>query len=204
MSIEALIAFTIAMTILCATPGPGFFTIIATSLNKGMPAAFAVLVGITLGDLVYLTIALIGLEFLAQTLGSSFYLAKYAAGAYLFFLGYKAWKAHAQDTTISREGSRQLLKSFFVGLAVTIGNPKVMFFYLALLPTFVNLEDLSNTDITIIISIVVLVTFIVEGFYIVTARKIQEKFSRESTSTLPNKITGSLLMLAGLAVALQN
>lgn len=93
MTIESSIAFTIAMIILAASPGPGVFATVAQALAGGFRSTLEVIAGIVAGDLVFLLLAVFGLSALARTLGEFFIVIKIAGGCYLIWLGIKMWLA---------------------------------------------------------------------------------------------------------------
>lgn len=202
MTIEAILAFTLAMTILCASPGPGFFAIISTSLTKGVKPAFFVLLGIVCGDLVYLTFVLLGLDLIADQIGEYFTYFKYVIAIVLLYMALAAMTAESEapQTPDKAKTSGQYFKSYMTGLMITLGNPKVMLFYIAFLPTFVDMATITAQDIWIIIAIVVLTTLIIEGFYIFSAKQIQKRMLKPSHTALMHKIIAAMLFTAAIFI----
>ena len=92
-----------------------------------------------LGDVVWLTFAILGLAALAQAFHEVFLVIKYAGAAYLLYLAYKIWTAPRRDGRDGGDRAEQPARLFLGGLAVTLGNPKIIVFYLALLPTILDL-----------------------------------------------------------------
>ena len=78
-----LLVFTSALLVAAASPGPGIAAIVARVLGRGMRGAVAFTAGVALGDVVWLTIAILGLSALAQTFHGVFLAVKYAGVAYL-------------------------------------------------------------------------------------------------------------------------
>jgi len=87
MSLISALSLSIAMLILAASPGPGVFAIVARALASGFRPALAVITGIVIGDIIYLTFAVFGLSIIAQSLGELFIIVKICGGVYLFWLG---------------------------------------------------------------------------------------------------------------------
>ena len=80
---------------------------------------------------------------LAETFHAAFVALKWAGIAYLLLLAWKMWRAPGYDAELSRRRTRRW-RLFGAGLAVTLGNPKIMVFYLALLPSILDLRAVST------------------------------------------------------------
>ena len=149
MTIEAWLAFVVALTLLGLSPGPAFAAVMVTAISRGWPAALAMSVGVGLGDVVFLLFAIFGLAAVAALLGEFFALVKLAGAAYLIYLGIRLWR-HPPDLALSAAGQaagRRRLGPFLGGFALTMGNPKAIGFYLGFLPAFMDLTALSAADV---------------------------------------------------------
>jgi len=93
MTILNILGLAGAMLLLAITPGPGVFATVARALASGFKQASLVVVGIIIGDLIFLLMAIYGLSALSDIFGNFFTLVKYLGGAYLMWLGYKVWTA---------------------------------------------------------------------------------------------------------------
>jgi threonine/homoserine/homoserine lactone efflux protein len=133
MTLTGFLAYSAALAVAVAVPGPGIVAMVARGLGSGFRAALPFTLGIALGDLVYLTAAVLGLAFIAQSFGMVFLTLKYAGAAYLIYLAYKFWTSGAGFDRVEARRAEGPLASFLSGLMVTLGNPKVMVFYLALI-----------------------------------------------------------------------
>ena len=158
MSLETLAAFTLAMFLLSVSPGPGFLMVVARALSGGFTAGLAAIAGLVLGDIVFLVLAILGLSTLAAVMGEFFLAVKILGAAFLVWLGVKTWRSRpslpameAPEATASQmPNPKSLGRSALLGFFVTLGNPKVILFYGALLPTFVDLEALPGGDIVVL------------------------------------------------------
>lgn len=99
--------------------------------------------GIVLGDLLFLTLALLGWQTLANSLGGVFSIAKLLAGAYLIWYGLQLWRRPPQSgvnpPAVVRNG-------VLTGLLITLGDIKAIAFYASLLPLFVDVDAVGPTD----------------------------------------------------------
>jgi threonine/homoserine/homoserine lactone efflux protein len=198
MDLTALTIFAAALFVAAASPGPGLAAIVARVLGRGTTGAFAFTAGVAIGDVVWLTLAIAGLAVLAQTFHVIFLAVKWAGIAYLCWLAWKMWTAPVTareieaDTRAERPGTL-----FLAGLAVTMGNPKVMIFYLALLPTLLNLANVTVLGYTELVLVTLAVLAVVFGAYVLMAARARRLFTSEAAMRRINR--GSALAMAGAA-----
>ena len=201
MTLETAIAFAIGMFFLALSPGPGLATIISRALASGPMAGLAVTAGLVLADFAFMGVAMIGLTAIATTLGPLFLLVKYAGAAYLLWLGYRAFRSTASPLLVTPKSGKGLIKDVGLGFLVTLGNPKAILFYGALLPTFLDMTRIRPGDFLILAAIVVVVSYVVYGSYIFLAERSRRLLSSKSAARMFNRLTGSVLIGAGVAVA---
>jgi threonine/homoserine/homoserine lactone efflux protein len=130
--------FLAAALILLFTPGPAVLFIVTRAVEQGRLAGLVSALGITLGTLVHVTAATLGLSALLLSSVALFSLIKYAGAAYLLVLGIrKIWRKESDEAA---EGARPLpLRRLLVqGFWVNILNPKATLFIFAFLPQFVD------------------------------------------------------------------
>ena len=144
MDFGTLAFFAGILTLAAMSPGPAVVAIVARTLARGRSGSAAFIAGLAVGDVMWLAAAALGMAALAATLGSLFVLVRLAGAAYLLYMAYRLWTARpaAPDFAAPHEGVDGA-RLFGAGLAVSFGNPKTMAFYLALLPTLVDLNRLS-------------------------------------------------------------
>lgn len=200
MTLSGLLIFCAAYFVAAASPGPGIAALMARVLAHGSQGILAFIAGFVMGDLVWFTIAATGLAFLAQTFAVVFTLIKYAGAGFLLYLAYKIWKSptHAHDIQPAefQENSGQL---FLGGLALTLGNPKVILFFIALLPTVIDLTQLTVMDFTKIVLVICIGLSTILTLYVWAAIRIRQAFSNARALKWINK--GTSAIMAGAAVA---
>jgi threonine/homoserine/homoserine lactone efflux protein len=160
MDLVTLAAFTIAYAIAVLVPGPGVAAVVARALGGGFMSAVPMVLGILVGDLIYLVFALFGLAAIATWFGPVFVVVRWAGAAYLLFIAWQFWTAKPGSEQI-RAKQESGWKTFLSGFALTMGNPKTIVFYLALLPTVIPLDQpitiLGFTELTAIVVVVLLI-----------------------------------------------
>jgi threonine/homoserine/homoserine lactone efflux protein len=202
MDLAGLLLFSSALFIAAASPGPGIAAIVARVLGRGPKGAVAFSMGVALGDVVWLTFAILGLAALAQAFHGVFLVIKYLGAAYLLYIAYKIWTAPAVAKDIEAEaGSEHPAKLLFGGLALTLGNPKTIVFYLALLPTFLDLTRITVLGYAELVAATLCVLGVVFAGYIVLAARARRLFTTPKAISLLNRTTGAMLAGAAAAVA---
>ncbi|MBU6379404.1 MAG: LysE family translocator [Gammaproteobacteria bacterium] len=201
MTLELTAAFAGAFFVLALSPGPGLAAILSRALGGGLGAGLAVTAGLVLGDAVFLGIAMIGLSATANTLGPLFQVVKYAGAAYLMWLGFNAIRSASKPIELQAKSSGALMKDVGLGLMVTLGNPKPILFYGALLPTFLDLATVSVRDFAVLMAVVLVVSFVVYGGYMLLIERTRALVSSTRTVKRLNQTTGVVLIGSGLVVA---
>ncbi len=125
--------FAASLTVASGSPGPSIAALVARVLTRGPRSVLPFLAAMWIGEAIWLACAVFGLAVIAQTFQTAFAALK-IGGRRLSrcFLAWKMWTAPvAEAEPLPDAGSGWRL--FGAGLAVTLGNPKIMVFYLALL-----------------------------------------------------------------------
>lgn len=129
----ALAAFTLSLI-----PGPDMIYIATRSISQGRSAGIASVLGIYAGDLVHILAALLGLSALVAASADALSIIKYAGAAYLIYIGVQTFLSKAETLQVKSEEPAQLKEIFYQGLLVNVLNPKVILFFLAFLPQFLE------------------------------------------------------------------
>lgn len=176
---------------------------IARGLARGPQGAMAFIAGFVVGDLIWFLGAALGLAALVQTAHTAFVVVKYAGAAYLIFLAYKLWSAPARrlDPIDVPDVVQRPLASFLGSLTLTLGNPKAMVFYIALLPAVVNLESLTAMGYVEIAAAIAVILPAILGTYVFMAARARAWFQSPRANQLLNRSSGTLMAAAAVAVA---
>jgi len=200
VTIFTIFALAGAMFILAITPGPGVFATIARALASGFSHATVLIAGIVLGDLIFLLLAIYGLAAVADFLGGFFAVVKYAGGLYLIWLGWRIWHSAGRAVQVTGVKEFSWRANFISGLVITLGNPKVILFYLGFLPTFVDLTALTHLDVLIAALVVSLVLAGVLLGYAYTAARARNAFTSGRAARRLNKAAGGVMMSTGVVL----
>ena len=195
-----LLTFTIAYAIAVLVPGPGVAAVVARALGGGFKGAFPMVLGILAGDIVYFVFAVFGLAAIATYFGPIFAMVRWAGAAYLLYIAYKFWTARpgSEQMKPKNEGS---WKTFLAGFSLTMGNPKTIVFYLAILPTVIPLNQMNPVAFAELTFIVVVVLLIIGCGYAWLASAAREMFKSPKALGRLNKTAGAMMATAaGLVV----
>jgi threonine/homoserine/homoserine lactone efflux protein len=202
MTIYGLLTFCAVYALAVATPGPGIAAIIARSLAHGSRGAPAFIAGFLAGDLLWFTIAATGLAALARTAATLFVAIKWAGVAYLLFLAWKLWTAPADRVEVrDDEGRQHGWRAFVASFMLTLANPKAILFFLALLPTVIDLESMTALrflEISLAISVVLPAVL---GSYVILAARARQLFTTPSSVRKLNRGSGLAMVGAAVVVA---
>ena len=202
MSLSGLFVFSATYVMATATPGPGIAALVARVLARGTAGVPWFIAGFVTGDLVWFAIAATGLAVLAQSFATLFLIIKYAGAAYLLFLAFRLWTAPAGSIGLGRPARAESgPRLFLAGFAVTIGNPKVIVFFLALLPTVVRLDTLSPAGFLQIAALSVVILSAVLTTYALAASRARRLFTSPRSLRALNRGTGAMMAGAAMAVA---
>ncbi|WP_377291380.1 LysE family translocator [Rhizobium sp. SG2393] len=193
MSITTLLAYSLALFIAAAIPGPGMTAIVARALGTGFRETFFMGLGLILGDLVYLTAAVLGLAVIAETFAGVFLAIKIIGALYLAYVGWKLWTAGILPQEVAARAPSSPAAAFLSGLLVTLGNPKTMLFYLALTPTLIDIAHVTAVDYAILIIATALVLLAVLLPYILLASRARLLLARPQALKILNRTAGSIL-----------
>jgi threonine/homoserine/homoserine lactone efflux protein len=204
MDLVTLTAFTIAYAIAVLVPGPGVAAVVARALGGGFWAAFPMVLGILAGDLIYLVFALFGLAAIATWFGPVFVVVRWGGALYLLYVAWQFWTARPGSEQIGAKRDANRWKTFLSGFALTMGNPKTIVFYLALLPTVVPLDKpitvLGFTELT---TIVIVVLLIIACGYAGLAAFARDFFTSSKALRNLNRTAGAIMAGAAAFVMLR-
>ncbi|WP_077962657.1 LysE family translocator [Ensifer adhaerens] len=193
MTLVALIAYSGALFIAAAIPGPGVTALVAHALGSGFRETFFMGLGIVLGDMIYLTAVILGLALIAQTFTTAFLVVKFAGVLYLGYIAWKLWSPGLLPEDIKAKPSTSAAMSFLSGLLVTLGNPKTMLFYVALVPTLIDIEAIGPRDYGLLLTATFLVLLAVLTPYMLLAARARLLLKQPKALKALNRVAASVL-----------
>ena len=198
MDLTTLISLSFAAFIFGISPGPGTLAALSISTTRGLKSGLILSAGEAVGDISYLTIAILSLGYLAQILEPAMIAIRWLGAGYLIYLGIRQLRLSSLNIHSNTPNSKNLLKLFLMGFLIGGTNPKVILFYLSFIPLFV---DLSNIDLTtgLQITSTVYVSVFASLFVVcIAGNQIKSWINKPRSVKILNRITGTMMIFVGL------
>lgn len=190
-----------ALLILFLTPGPVWVALIARAMSGGFHAAWPLALGVVIGDIIWPLLAILGVTWLVSVFADFMLVLRWVAC--LTFLAMGALlirhsdKTIASDSRLTRPG---MWAGFLAGLAVILGNPKAILFYMGVLPGFFDLTRLTWSDIALICFLSMIVPLIGNLLLSVSIDRARRVLTSPTALRRTNLTAGFLLIAVGLAI----
>ena len=201
MDLLTLLSLMIATFVYAISPGPVLFAVLAISTRFGPIPAIWVSIGHTVGDIIYVALAMLALNALAEVINESMLYVKILGASYLIFIGYQQFRSKGISFEPSSKKS-SVIKLLIAGFVVGVTNPKTIIFYLSFLPIFIDLNNLTlNTEVQVIVAIGLTVFFVLSLANILGVR-LRSYIENPDSIRRINQVTGVTMILVGVFVAL--
>jgi threonine/homoserine/homoserine lactone efflux protein len=200
MTLSSLILFAAVYFAAVATPGPGIAAFVARLFRQGLVGLPPFIAGYFVGDMIWLTLAATGLAVIAKTLAGVFIAIKFAGAAYLLYL---AWRMATAPAVIGPAPTEATLgwRAFLGSLSLTLGNPKVMVFFLSIMPLVVDVRTLTALalfELALVCGIVISATL---ALYALAANRARALLRSTRAMRFVNRAAGGLMAGAAVAIA---
>ncbi len=140
MYLEEFLLVALVHLLAVMSPGPDFAVVIRNSVSLGRQIGLMTAAGIGTGILVHVAYSLLGIGLIVSQSVWLFNLMKWAAAAYLLYIGLRALRSQPQ--VLNAEGSRleQLSprRAFTQGFITNGLNPKATLFFLSLFTVVIS------------------------------------------------------------------
>jgi threonine/homoserine/homoserine lactone efflux protein len=201
MSLQLYLAFVAACIALALLPGPIVTLLIANGLRHGTRAALINIAGAQVGLAVVIGIVAIGLTSLMATLGYWFDWVRFAGAAYLVWLGIKLIRAPVEGIDADAPPPPPRGGFFLQGLLVLLSNPKVLVFFGAFIPQFMDMSKDHVSQVTLLGVTFMVIAGITDGLYALLAGRARSFFSARRTR-LVSRVSGGFMIGGGIWLAL--
>ena len=202
MSLQLYLAFVAACIALALLPGPVVTLVIANGLRHGTRAALINIAGVQTGLAIVIGIVAIGLTSLMATMGHWFDWVRFAGAAYLVWLGIKLIRARAEGISTAAAPPPPRGGFFLQGLVVLLSNPKLLIFFGAFLPQFMDMNRPDHAVQATVLGVTFMVIAgLTDGIYALLAGRARKLFSARRTR-LVSRISGGFMIGGGIWLAL--
>ncbi|NVN12264.1 LysE family translocator [Nguyenibacter vanlangensis] len=201
MTFSALMIFCAALIINAGSPGPSVAALVSRVLTNGFRDVFPFLAAMWLGEAIWLTLAVTGLSALAQSFDTVFIALKYAGVAYLLYLAWSMWNAPVEIKEDEAPRRHHPLKMFGAGMIVTLGNPKIMVFYVALLPTIIDVGHVTTGGWAALTGTLVTVLAAIDLTWSFIAVRARRLLRNPKAMQVANRTSAGMMTGAAVAIA---
>ena len=200
MSLQAYLAFVAACIALALLPGPVVTLVIANGLRHGTRTALTNIAGVQAGLAIVIGIVAIGLTSLMATMGYWFDWVRFAGAAYLVWLGIKLIRSPVEG--VKAETPPPPRGGFFLqGFVVLLSNPKVLVFFGAFIPQFMDMNQDHLSQVILLGVTFMVLAGLTDGIYALLAGQARSFFSARR-ARLISRISGSFMIGGGIWLAL--
>jgi threonine/homoserine/homoserine lactone efflux protein len=201
---ESLLGFVIAALVVLLIPGPGVLYVVARSLSQGQRAGLVSVLGLSLGALVQVAVATVGLSAILLASATAFGVVKMLGAMYLIYLGIRAILATPVNAATIATAPRSFHRVFIDGVIVSVLNPKIAMFFLAFLPQFVDPNGGPVPQQVLFLGVLyVALALVTDGAYALLAARLRQYVgSRVMGGPLPQYASGAVYLGLGVSTAL--
>ena len=167
MELSTFLYFLTASILLTLAPGPDNLYLLTKSLSDGAKSGVILAAGLASGIIFHTFLVMIGVAAFIQNSATAFTILKIFGATYLIFLAFKSFQSARAGKKISMKKSDakiSFINLYRRGILMNVLNPKVLLFFLAFLPQFVNFSVSPSLQI-----ILLGVTFAIQAFLIFAA-----------------------------------
>jgi threonine/homoserine/homoserine lactone efflux protein len=200
MSLQLYLAFVAACIALALLPGPVVTLLIANGLRHGTRAALVNIAGVQAGLAIVIGIVAVGLTSLMATMGYWFDWVRFAGAAYLVWLGIKLIWSPVEG--VNADAPPPPRGGFFLqGFLVLLANPKVLVFFGAFIPQFMDVSKDHVSQVTLLGVTFMVIAGMTDAIYTLLAGRARRFFSAQRTR-LVSRVSGGFMIGGGIWLAL--
>jgi len=192
----SLLLFGVAFALAALFPGPVQTAIVARVLAKGRRGIGWYIAGIVIGNACWLCLAALGLTAIAARFAMLFTIIKWLGLTYLVFIGCMLWlqKVDEADASGTRPEDPVRIAGFGSALALSLGNPKALIFFGAILPQFFDLASVNLTGLAGIVVLQVSIDASVQCIYVFFASRLRRAISTTRQLRLVRRVAGTMML----------
>ena len=205
MAFDIWLIYLVATIGLSLTPGPNGLLALSHGAAHGTKRSTFTITGGVIGFMLLMAVSMAGMGALLLASQQAFFIAKIIGAVYLVYLGIKTWRSPPPHVARAEQSQNVTNKGLFTqGFIVAVANPKVIIFFAAFLPQFIDPTAPQLLQFAIMALTFAVSEFFVELFLAMSAQKLIPWFSKGKVGTWFNRVTGSLFVVMGGFLANMN
>ena len=195
--------YAAALFALFLTPGPVWVALIARTLSGGFNAAWPLALGVVVGDVLWPLLAILGVSWVVSVFAEFMQVLRIVASLTFIVMGgliiRNADRSIGSDSRLTRPG---MWAGFLAGVAVILGNPKAILFYMGVLPGFFDLTQATAADIAIICCLSFVIPLMGNLVLAASVDRVRGLLQSPGALRRVNLIAGWLLIGVGVVIGL--
>jgi homoserine/homoserine lactone efflux protein len=197
MPLTLYLGFVATCLVLMVMPGPNVALIVANSLAHGTRYGLMTVAGTSTAIALHLIATFFATASLFTLLASSFEYLRWAGVAYLVVLGVRTWRRQHDLAVAAQPRSLRLI--YLRGIAISLTNPKVLFFYGAFFPQFIVADRPIAPQLLVLTSTFLSLAIVFDSLWAILAGRLRDVVA--GYARLRHRLTGGVLIAAGLSLA---
>lgn len=199
--VYAILLFSGALFLAAATPGPSITAMVSRVIIKGWRDVLPFIAAMWIGEALWMTVAIAGLAAIADSITWALVGIKYIGITYLIYLAWGMWRAPVDVPDDELKAGSGSIAMFMTGMALTLGNPKIILFYLALLPTLIDVPSITVAGWAVLFAVTVGILAVIDLSYMLLAARARNYLSSPRMVRITNKVCATALGGAAVAIA---
>ncbi|WP_269515093.1 LysE family translocator [Brevundimonas subvibrioides] len=195
--------FVGVMTVLAVTPGPANLFSVAAGIERGRRAALIAVLGMNTATLVWFGAAALGLGALVAALPQVFRVVAIGGALYVAWLGVSSLRgafARQPEAALTEGRTHPRRPAFVDGFLVQLANPKIVLFFSAVLPPFMDAERPAAPQLAVFACVVVGMDLITMSAYGLGGAALARRMSEPRFRRAFGVLVGVLLLLASVLI----
>ena len=202
MDLHAWLIFVVAETLLCLAPGVAVLLVVSIGMTRGVRASAYASLGILGANAIYFALSAIGVGSLILMSHEVFYLMRWIGVAYLVWIGVQTFLgSHPSLSTAATPEAASGVAIFRTGLIMKLADPKTLFYFVALLPQFID----PTGDVALQVTILAITSVVIELGVLLLYGGLAGRLAAYARSPRfarwTDRVAGSFLIAAGFGMA---
>jgi threonine/homoserine/homoserine lactone efflux protein len=199
MSLHTWLTFAVVAVCVSVVPGPAVVAVVTSALRGGFRSSLAANAGVLAGDAAFVAAAAAGLGALLIASHPLFVAVKWLGIAYLAYLGVRALIDRGTVYALDAPGRER--RAFRLGLTTQLANPKVILFFGALLPQFVDASHPAASQFALLGATFIVSDALVFAAYGALAHRARVLLRTRRAARLTSRVTGAVMIGAAARLA---
>ena len=198
--IDQIVVMVSVTGLVMVMPGPDMILVVRNTFADGRGAGLRTCAGILSGNVVHITYCVLGIGLIISQSILAFATLKYAAAAYLIYLGITTLRSESRPLEIVELEGHKHGGWFVQGLVNNLLNPKGTLFYLGVFTSVIVPETSSGTILVLVcVMLLVSATFWLAFVYAIDRPIVRDVLGRSQLTV--NRMLGAVFVLLGIRVA---